>query len=103
MGNISESGYGKITIKVDGKEKTVYVHRAAYEAFYNVTLPRGRKHPLRHKCHIACCWRPDHLIPGTPKSNTADAIKRGTQTNGWRLMHERRRQEKHIKDILGDK
>lgn len=104
MGSITESGYVKITIKKEGKARSVYVHRAAYEAYHNIRLPTGRENPLRHTCHIGCCWRPDHLIPGTVKQNVQDNIKRGTHANGWKLYHaknrkEERRQQQHIKEI----
>lgn len=100
LGSITESGYVKVTVKKDGKPRSVYVHRAAYEAFYGVQLPTGREHPLRHTCHIPCCWRPDHLIPGTQQQNVADAVARGTQTNGWRLYHESKRQAQHLRSIM---
>jgi hypothetical protein len=101
MGSCNKDGYGEITIRVDGKPKKFYVHRVAKIGIQK--LRPGKAYPFRHLCHLPPCWRPDHLVPGTDKQNTQDQIKRGTQTNGWRLMHETRRQEKHIKDILNGK
>lgn len=84
-------GYGQICVMKNGKQTTVRVHRAVYEALVG-PIPAGRQ--LDHTCHnedptckggTSCrhraCANPAHLQPSTNRENTirgraADATRR---------------------------
>ena len=62
-------GYGKITLKRNGRHRPTFAHRVSYELY------RG---PIRdgllvcHHCDNPGCVRPDHLFLGTKKDNAQD-------------------------------
>lgn len=62
-------GYGKMTVKRDGKWRRLFAHRVSYELF------RGELPPGFHACHHCDnkrCVRPDHLFLGTHQDNIRD-------------------------------
>jgi hypothetical protein len=73
----SSDGYGKITVD----RKPYRAHRASYEAWVGA-IPEGQL--IRHTCDNPICINPEHLIPGTPKENTGDAVARQRVANGER-------------------
>lgn len=71
----SESGYGRITLRVPGERYPVrfWVHRVAYELFVG-PIPRGMTiDHLREDgvCQHKSCWRPEHLRPLPLEQNTS--------------------------------
>ena len=68
-------------------------HKSRDYRLHRIVLERklGRKLTLaevaRHKCHTPLCIRPEHLVPGTPADNTADAAAAGRMTRGERHWH----------------
>lgn len=49
--------------------------RDIYETVHNITLPKGRKEPICHRCKKQyACINPDHLYRGTSQSNRLDAV-----------------------------
>lgn len=101
MGYVTKDGYGKVSLKRDGKSVSAFVHRIGYE----LLRPSGHRIQgvTRHYCHVHSCWNPDHLRRGTQRQNVADNIARGVHTNGWRLYHENKKQAAHIRSILAEK
>ncbi len=74
-GAMLKTGYG--SIRIDGK--AMRAHRVAYE-LEKGEIPDGML--LRHTCDNRECVNPDHLIPGTSKDNTNDALVRGRHVCG---------------------
>jgi hypothetical protein len=72
QGSTKDSGHGRI--KVDGKVQAA--HRVSFVA-HGKRIRRGLV--LRHKCDVAACINPAHLVPGTQKQNVRDMVKRGRQ------------------------
>lgn len=62
-------GYGQINVA----GRVLYAHRLAYELF-NGPIPPGLL--VRHTCDNPPCVLPQHLILGTYKENSADAVAR---------------------------
>lgn len=65
-----DTGHGRI--KVDGK--VLYAHRVSYKAHGKRC---GKAQVLRHKCDVASCVNPAHLVPGTQAQNVQDMVRRG--------------------------
>lgn len=63
---IQREGYGKITIRVDGKPATRLAHRVSYETFV-APIPDGLW--IDHLCRVRSCVNPAHLEPVTPQQN----------------------------------
>ena len=74
-GAMLKTGYG--SIRVDGK--ALRAHRVAYELTHG-PIPNGML--LRHSCDNPKCINPAHLIPGTKRENTQDALDRGQHVVG---------------------
>jgi hypothetical protein len=56
----NNSGYGKISQRVNGLVKSLLVHRYAYTLLKRKEIPNG--YEISHTCGTALCWRPDHLV-----------------------------------------
>lgn len=69
-GKINNQKYGLISY--NGKYRLI--HRIVFE-HYNGLIPDGLI--VRHRCDNTYCVSPEHLLVGTPKDNTQDAISRG--------------------------
>lgn len=68
-------GYGQVDATDErGLHKNRRVHRVAY-ALVNGPIPVGLM--VRHTCDNPPCFNPRHLLAGTAKQNTQDAISRG--------------------------
>lgn len=75
-GSVNKLGYGTMGVgsRSDGSERTVAVHRVAYE-LQNGPIPRGLN--VLHHCDNPPCVRGDHLYAGTMKQNSQDRERRG--------------------------
>ena len=80
---VDKSGYGRFRI---GQNK-VRAHRASYE-FYKSSIPADMV--VRHACDNPRCVNPEHLLIGTHKDNTQDAIDRGRFAKGKAVLGNRR-------------
>lgn len=82
-GSVNNYGYGHFR-----DEKKIQAHRWAY-LHWKGNIPAGKI--LRHTCDTANCVNPDHLIPGTNKENSADAVARNrVGRSGGRLPIEKK-------------
>lgn len=70
--------YGNISNGSKGRQ--ISSHVAAYQLTYG-PVPDGMV--VRHTCDYKPCCNPAHLVLGTYKDNTQDAIERGRWTPGW--------------------
>lgn len=66
LGNYDKDGYGKLSIKRNGKSVSWRAHRWVYSLFKILEAK-----PLDHLCKNVKCVNPDHLEHKTPKSNNA--------------------------------
>ena len=67
---LTRNGYGRMTIRVDGKNVHFSAHRLAYE-YHIGRIPDGLS--IDHLCRVTACVRPDHLEAVTHAEN----IRRG--------------------------
>lgn len=72
-------GYGVLIIE---GESDTRVHRHAYRVWVDPDLKKTEV--IRHRCDNPPCMRPDHLVSGTKKQNTQDAVLRGRISRGAR-------------------
>ena len=63
-------GYGRWSFSVNGRLKSVMVHRLAWE-LWRGPIPDG--HHIDHLCRNRLCFNPSHLEPVTPAENNRRA------------------------------
>lgn len=71
-GCIQANGYGRFGYYIDGKRRTVYAHRAAYELTVG---PIPGDLPIDHLCRVRHCIETAHLEPVTQAENTRRATR----------------------------
>lgn len=65
-GHLDRDGYGRVTVRMDGKPYNRLVHRLVYGVFKG-DIPAGMV--ADHKCKVRCCCNPDHIEPVTVSEN----------------------------------
>lgn len=77
---INTRGYGTVSGGAANGHRPVYAHRLAYALTHGEWPPH-----VRHTCDTPGCCNPAHMLPGTPRQNTQDAIDRGRLARGERV------------------
>lgn len=80
MGNRWAKGYGRF--KLHGRE--LKAHRVAL--FLTTGSDPGQR-IVRHTCDWPPCCNPKHVLPGTPRENSADMVHRGRQNTPSGARH----------------
>jgi hypothetical protein len=78
-------GYGQVKRWIDGRTKTWYAHRFAFEALVG-PIPKGLE--LDHLCRNRACVNPDHLEVVTHAENMARSPLRGRSKTHCDRGHE---------------
>lgn len=89
IGPKTKDGYHPICRYIDGKARTLYAHRVAYEQAHG-PIPEGLI--VLHKCDNPSCINPDHLRVGTYKDNMEDMILKGRKKTKYKLSPEQYRE-----------
>jgi len=83
IGKVNSAGYGRTSMN-----GVLYLaHRMAYAIYY---LDFTNDLLVRHTCDNRRCCHPLHLVSGTHKENTHDAMRRGRFQTGDRHFSHRR-------------
>jgi len=73
-GHKGNTGYGLISLREPGGQRTRLVHRVAWENA-NGPIPEGMY--VLHRCDTKLCCNPAHLFLGTHVDNMADMAAKG--------------------------
>ncbi|HUT09143.1 MAG TPA: HNH endonuclease signature motif containing protein [Thermoguttaceae bacterium] len=76
------NGYHQVKLCRNGRKYTRKVHRLILQTF---TVPRPSGHECRHLDGDPTNNALSNLVWGTPKENSADSIRHGTQARGERM------------------
>lgn len=75
------SGYGQLSVTVNGKQRVMTAHRASYSALVDENI--NGKH-ICHRCDNPPCWNPAHLFAGSMADNMQDMKRKGRH---WRQRY----------------
>jgi hypothetical protein len=73
-GSKTPGGYGKISVRVEGKPVTISAHRVSYELHIG-QVPSSKS--ILHRCDNTECTNPKHLFLGTQLDNMKDKLAKG--------------------------
>jgi hypothetical protein len=74
LGNRDGKGYGRLSLRRNGRYRKLRVHRVSYEAFVG-PIPPGLD--VDHQCENRWCIAPDHLQPCEVKRNRGEFVRYG--------------------------
>lgn len=81
-GYLNKDGYGRISIKINGKCTNIGAHCAAWMIENMQDIPDGMV--IMHLCNNpSCCNSKEHLQLGTPKKNSEYMVKTGRASKYW--------------------
>lgn len=83
---MTRCGYGRISIRVNGKTQKVRAHKYAYTLFHDEEIADRF---VLHKCDTPLCVNPNHLFLGTHDENMADMKAKGRSTGIRSLFNHR--------------
>lgn len=63
----NNSGYGKLSIRMDGRHTKIYAHRLMWVLANRKEIPEG--FTIDHTCCVRCCVNPKHLDVVTHQEN----------------------------------
>lgn len=75
----TDTKYGVLRVKENEKWKNIKAHRISYELFKGI-ISNGLY--VMHMCDNPICVNPNHLILGTYKNNTQDALSKNRMLKG---------------------
>lgn len=90
VGAISDDGYGRFSVRREGKQRTVRPQRYAYEQATGETLTPTTL--LMHSCDVPLCVHATakphdtHLTPGTHRDNMIDRAQKHRTGNAWTAL-----------------
>jgi len=87
------NGYGRFRFGLNGRGRSRFAHRFAWEIFNNRAIPSGMV--VCHCCDNRGCVRPSHLFLGTQKQNMRDAGRKGRLGCGLGMPSPRQRGEQN--------
>lgn len=70
IGNLDHHGYGRVTMRIDGKHKKVRAHRASARVFLGLDMDDTET--WDHHCRQTSCIHPNH---GEPVPNAVNASR----------------------------
>lgn len=68
LGHLDRNGYGRMSLRIDGRHRKVKVHRLAVEVFRGIDMPPEVMG--LHLCSVRPCANPMHVEPGTESQNS---------------------------------
>lgn len=71
--NVGKDGYGRISYKEEGRQRTEGAHRFVYRTLVG---PLASYEPVHHKCGVSSCVNPEHLQRITQAENSAEMLER---------------------------
>jgi len=70
---------------IDGRSQTMSASAAAFMFATGNRQRREEGRLVRHRCDNRPCCNPKHLVQGTPRENTDDAVRRGRIAAGEKV------------------
>jgi len=86
-GRIQWDGYGEFAFSINGRQRRMQAHRAAWQLAHKRRA--GRKLEICHTCDVRACINPAHLFEGTHSVNERDKVAKGRHVTPFGRVGER--------------